>query len=40
MLLDEAREELRQKFIDADVGVTGANFLIAETHLRDRHQRR
>jgi L-lactate dehydrogenase complex protein LldF len=30
-LLDEAREELRQKFIDADVGVTGANFLIAET---------
>ena len=30
-LLDEAREELRQKFIDADVGVTGANFLISET---------
>ena len=30
-LLDEAREELRQKFIDADIGVTGANFLIAET---------
>ena len=30
-LLDEAREELRQKFLDADVGVTGANFLIAET---------
>ena len=30
-MLDEAREELRQKFLDADVGVTGANFLIAET---------
>jgi len=30
-LLDEARAELRQKFIDADVGITGANFLIAET---------
>ena len=29
-LLDEAREELRQ-FIDADIGVTGANFLIADT---------
>ena len=22
---------LRQKFLDADVGITGANFLIAET---------
>ncbi|NKB53931.1 MAG: iron-sulfur cluster-binding protein [Rhizobiaceae bacterium] len=30
-LLDEARTVLRQKFIDADVGITGANFLIAET---------
>jgi len=30
-LLDEARGELRQKFIDADVGLTGANMLIAET---------
>ncbi len=30
-LLDEARAELRQKYIDADVGITGANFLIAET---------
>ncbi len=30
-LLDEAREVLRQKFIDADVGITGANFLAAET---------
>ena len=30
-LLDEARGELRRKFIDADVGLTGANILIAET---------
>ncbi|HEX6977890.1 MAG TPA: LutB/LldF family L-lactate oxidation iron-sulfur protein [Alphaproteobacteria bacterium] len=30
-LLDEARGVLRQKFLDADVGITGANFLIAET---------
>ncbi len=30
-LLDEARAELRQKFLAADVGITGANFLIAET---------
>ncbi|MEE9375907.1 MAG: LutB/LldF family L-lactate oxidation iron-sulfur protein, partial [Rhizobiaceae bacterium] len=30
-LLDEARTVLRQKFLDADVGITGANFLIAET---------
>lgn len=30
-LLEEARSELRNKFIDADVGITGANFLIAET---------
>jgi len=26
-LLDEARQVLRQKFLDADVGITGANFL-------------
>ena len=31
MLLDEARGELRRKFIGADVGLTGANMLIAET---------
>lgn len=30
-LLDEARSILRQKFLEADVGITGANFLIAET---------
>ncbi len=30
-LLDEAREELRDKFLAADVGITGANMLIAET---------
>ena len=30
-LLDEARSELRGKFIDADIGLTGANMLIAET---------
>ena len=30
-LLDEARGILRQKFLDADVGITGANFLVAET---------
>jgi L-lactate dehydrogenase complex protein LldF len=30
-LLDEAREELRGKFLAADVGITGANMLIAET---------
>ena len=30
-LLAEARAILRQKFIAADVGITGANFLIAET---------
>ena len=30
-LLAEAREILRQKFLSADIGVTGANFLIAET---------
>ncbi len=30
-LLEEARAVLRQRFLDADVGITGANFLIAET---------
>jgi L-lactate dehydrogenase complex protein LldF len=30
-LLSEARAILRQKFLAADVGITGANFLIAET---------
>lgn len=30
-LLAEAREMLRQRFVNADVGITGANFLIAET---------
>ena len=30
-LVAEARQVLRQKFLDADVGITGANFLIAET---------
>ncbi len=30
-LLAEAREILRQHFLDADVGLTGANFLIAES---------
>lgn len=30
-LLAEARAELRAKFLAADVGVTGANFLVAET---------
>ena len=30
-LLAEARAELRDRFIEADVGITGANFLIAET---------
>ena len=30
-LLDEARAILRPKFLAADVGITGANFLIAET---------
>ncbi len=31
VLCDEARGVLRQKFLAADVGITGANFLIAET---------
>jgi len=30
-LVAEAREVLRQRYLDADVGITGANFLIAET---------
>jgi L-lactate dehydrogenase complex protein LldF len=30
-LLNEARGVLREKFIAADVGITGANFLVAET---------
>ncbi|MEF2553638.1 LutB/LldF family L-lactate oxidation iron-sulfur protein [Aurantimonas sp. A2-1-M11] len=30
-LLGEAREILRKKYAEADIGVTGANFLIAET---------
>jgi L-lactate dehydrogenase complex protein LldF len=30
-LVAEARGLLRQKFLEADVGITGANFLIAET---------
>ncbi len=30
-LLNEARQVLRQKYMEADVGITGANFLIAET---------
>ena len=30
-LVDEARKVLREKFLTADVGITGANFLIAET---------
>jgi L-lactate dehydrogenase complex protein LldF len=30
-LVGEARAIMRQKYLDADVGITGANFLIAET---------
>jgi L-lactate dehydrogenase complex protein LldF len=30
-MLDEARTRLRQKFLAAGVGITGANFLVAET---------
>jgi L-lactate dehydrogenase complex protein LldF len=30
-MLDEARGVLREKFLAADVGITGANFLVAET---------
>jgi L-lactate dehydrogenase complex protein LldF len=31
VLCDEARAVLREKFLAADVGITGANFLVAET---------
>jgi L-lactate dehydrogenase complex protein LldF len=31
VMLDEARAELREKFLNADVGLTGANMLVAET---------
>jgi len=30
-ILTEARTRLRQKFLAADIGITGANFLVAET---------
>ena len=30
-LVNEARQVLRQKYLEADVGLTGANFLIADT---------
>ena len=30
-MLTEARKILRQKFIESDLGITGANFLVAET---------
>jgi L-lactate dehydrogenase complex protein LldF len=30
-MLDEARAILRERFLTADVGITGANFLVAET---------
>lgn len=30
-LLDEARQVLRAQYFEADVGITGANFLVAET---------
>ncbi|MFN4141942.1 LutB/LldF family L-lactate oxidation iron-sulfur protein [Aestuariivirga sp.] len=30
-LVEEARSVLRQKYLDADAGITGANFLVAET---------
>jgi len=30
-MVAEAREIMRQRYLDADVGITGANFLIAET---------
>jgi len=30
-LLAEARARLRRKFLDAEIGITGANFLVAET---------
>ena len=31
LLLTEAREILRERFLAADIGITGANFLVAET---------
>jgi L-lactate dehydrogenase complex protein LldF len=31
VLMQEAREVLREQFVAADVGITGANFLVAET---------
>ncbi len=31
VMLDEAREELREQFLGADVGLSGANMLVAET---------
>lgn len=31
VLMQEAREMLREKFVAADVGITGANFFVAET---------
>ncbi|MBA1148836.1 lactate utilization protein, partial [Ectothiorhodospiraceae bacterium WFHF3C12] len=30
-LVDEARQRLRARFLEADVGISGANFLVAET---------
>jgi L-lactate dehydrogenase complex protein LldF len=30
-LVEEARQVLRKKYLEADVGITGANFLVAET---------
>jgi len=30
-IVDEARKVMRSKFIEADVGITGGNFLVAET---------
>ncbi len=30
-LVDEARQVLREKFLGADIGISGANFLVAET---------
>lgn len=30
-IVNEARQVLRDKFVNADIGITGANFLIAET---------
>jgi len=38
-LVAEARAVLREKFLSAQVGITGANLLIAETGSSgDRHQ--